>query len=101
MTRYFLIAAEMKPKWNSFFQTPYSKEKEFVVTSEQFDELMLKDKNHWYEYKEVKPKVSNPRFNVSDDWEVISGVMCTNSDYSIREHERNYKTKCLKEADYI
>ena len=39
MTRYFLIAAEMKPKFNCFYCSPYSKEKEFVVTSEQFDEL--------------------------------------------------------------
>lgn len=101
MTRYFLIAAETKPKCNSFFQRPYSKEKEFVVTSEQFDELMLKDKNHWYEYKEVKPKVSNPRFNVSNDWEVISSVMFTNSNYHIQIHEQNLQTKCLKEAGLI
>ena len=101
MTRYFLIAAEMKPKWNDFYQRPYSKEKEFVVTSEQFNELMLKDENHYYDYKEVKPKVPNPRFNVSDDWEVISGVMSTNSNYYIREYKQNYQTKCLKEAGLI
>ena len=101
MTRYFLIAAEMEAKFNSFHCIPYWKEKEFVVTSEQLDELMLKDKNHWYEYKEVKPKVSNPRFNVSDDWEVISGVMFTNSNYHIQIHEQNLQTKCLKEAGLI
>ena len=101
MTRYFLVAAEMKPKWNSFYERPYSKEKEFVVTSEQFGKLMLKDKNHYYEYKEVKPKVLNPRFNVSDDWEVISDEMSTNSNYHIWEHEQNYQTKCLKEAGLI
>ena len=101
MTRYFLIAAEMTPKFNCFSCVPYSKEKEFVVTSEQFDELMLKEKDHWYEYKEVKPKVPNPLFNVSDDWEVISGEMLTNSNYHIQEHERNYQTKCLKQAGWI
>lgn len=101
MTRYFLIAAEMKPKCNSFFQRPYSKEKEFVVTSEQFDKLMLKDKDHYYEYKEVQPKVPNPRLNVSDDWEVISGEMSTESNYHFRKHERNLQTKCLKEAGLI
>ena len=101
MTRHFLIAAEIETKFNSFHCVPYWKEKEFVVTSEQFDKLMLKDKDHYYEYKEVQPKVPNPRLNVSDDWEVISGEMSTESNYHIRKHERNYQTKCLKQAGWI